>query len=157
MLIYTGIRVTNLERSLRFYSGIMGLEEIARGGGTKGWPPTYVLLRDAKSGQKLELNWYPKSHFLATPYVPGEGLDHIGFRVANVVETLVKMKKARVKIPNWSAEMRKEMVGAAGYRSVMWVTGNGHHVAYVLDPDGNYVELFDHPEDARDFSVPKAY
>jgi catechol 2,3-dioxygenase-like lactoylglutathione lyase family enzyme len=157
MLIYAGLRVTNLRRSLRFYSGLLGLEEIARGGGTKDWPPIYVLLRDSKSHQKLELNWYPKSHFLAPPYVPGEGLDHLGFRVANVVETLGTMKKARVRVPKWAAEMRKEMVDVAGYRSVAWITSKGHHVAYVLDPDGNYVELYDHPEDGENFRAPKAY
>jgi catechol 2,3-dioxygenase-like lactoylglutathione lyase family enzyme len=157
MLIYVGIRVSNLEASLRFYSGLLGLKEIRRGGGTKEWPPIYVLLRDPKSGQKFELNWYPQDHFLAPRYVPGEGLDHVGFRVADVVETLGQMKKAGVRIPRWPAEMQKELHDAAGYRSVMWFTGKGHRVAYVLDPDGNYVELYDHPEASRKFPVPRAY
>lgn len=157
MLIYVGVRVSELEPSLRFYSGLLGLEEIRRGGGTKEWPPIYVLLRDPESGQKLELNWYPKDHFLAPPYAPGEGLDHVGFRVADVVETLRQMKKAGVKIPKWPAEMLREMQDAAGYKSVMWSTGKGHHVAHVLDPDGNYVELYDHPEAGRRFPVPSAY
>src|SRR5574337_346251 len=119
MLIYVGIRVSDLGSSLRFYSGLLGLKEIRRGGGTREWPPVYVLLRDPKSGQKLELNWYPEDHFLAPPYTPGEGLDHVGFRVADVVETLGRMKKVGVKIPKWPAEMRKEMRDAAGYQSVM--------------------------------------
>ena len=156
-MIYFGIRVRDLESSLHFYSGLLGLKEMRRGGGTKGWPPVYVLLRDPRSGQKLELNWYPAHHFLAAPYVPGEGLDHIGFRVADVVETLALMKKSGVKIPKWPTEMRKEMHDSAGYRSVMWFTGKGHRVAHVLDPDGNYVELYDHPEAGRRFSVPRVY
>jgi len=157
MLIYFGIRVTNLKRSLRFYSDIIGLEEIGRGGGSKDWPPIYVLLRDPKSGQKLELNWYPKGHFLAPPYVPGDGLDHIAVRVADVIETLGQMKRMGVKIPKWPAEMRKEMDDAAGYRKVMWVTSKGTRIAHVLDPDGNYIEIYDHPSEGRDFPVPKAY
>jgi hypothetical protein len=52
--------------------------------------------------------------------------------------------------------MRKGMVDAA-YRSVMWLTRNGHHIAHVLDPDGNYIELYDHPESGHKFSAPKIY
>lgn len=92
--------MTDLRRSLRFYSGLLGLKEIARGGGTKDWHPTWVLLQDPKSRQKLELNWYPEGHMHSVPYLPGEGLDHIGVRVADVVETLARMKKAGVKIPS---------------------------------------------------------
>jgi hypothetical protein len=67
------------------------------------------------------------------------------------------MKRARVKVPKWPAVTRKEMVDAAGYRSVMWLTSKGHHVAYVLDPDGNYVEFYDHPEGERKFPAPRTY
>jgi catechol 2,3-dioxygenase-like lactoylglutathione lyase family enzyme len=157
MLIYVGLRVTDLRRSLRFYSGLLGLKEIARGGGTKDWPPTWVLLRDPKSGQKLELNWYPKGHMHSVPYVPGEGLDHVGVRVVDVVEMLTKMRKAGVKTPKWPAQMRKGMVAAGGYRAVMWSTSTGHHIAHVLDPDGNYIELYDHPEDGPEFPSPRTY
>jgi catechol 2,3-dioxygenase-like lactoylglutathione lyase family enzyme len=96
MLIYVGLRVTNLERALRFYSGLLGLKKTGRGGGTKDWPPTRVLLRDPKSGQKLELNWYPEGHMHAVPYVAGEGLDHVGIRVSDVVETLAQMRESRL-------------------------------------------------------------
>lgn len=53
--------------------------------------------------------------------------------------------------------MRKGMVDAAGYRSVMWSTSSGHRIAHVLDPDGNYIELYDHPEEGRQFTAPRAY
>ncbi len=59
-LSYVGIRVTNLEKSLKFYEGLFGLEEVTRGDNSKFGMGVFVLLRDRKSGQKLELNWYPK-------------------------------------------------------------------------------------------------
>src|SRR5712691_8313882 len=53
---YIGIRVKDLERSLKFYQGIFGLEEVARGDNSKFGAGIFVLLRDRKSGMKLELN-----------------------------------------------------------------------------------------------------
>jgi len=58
-LSYFGIRVTNLDRSLKFYTELFGLKEVARGDNRKLGGGIYVLLRDEKSGQKLELNSYP--------------------------------------------------------------------------------------------------
>ena len=46
--------VRDLERSLRFYRDAFGLHEVARGDNWKQGAGVYVLLRDARSGQKLE-------------------------------------------------------------------------------------------------------
>ncbi len=51
-LSYVGIRVRDLERSLRFYQDVFGLHEVARGDNPKQGGGVYVLLRDARSGQK---------------------------------------------------------------------------------------------------------
>jgi catechol 2,3-dioxygenase-like lactoylglutathione lyase family enzyme len=82
-LSYVGLRVTDLDRSLSFYKEIFGLDEVARGDNTSAGKGPYVLLRDAFSGQKLELNYYVPGSKFDTPYEPGEGLDHISFRVEN--------------------------------------------------------------------------
>src|SRR5574340_1167596 len=80
-----GIRVTDLKRSLEFYSKVLGLRELERGGDEDG---TYVLLKNAWSGQRLELNWYAPDDPFAAPYVPGEALDHFEVRVKSVPEIL---------------------------------------------------------------------
>src|SRR5712692_9821417 len=85
-LRYFGIRVTNLESSIKFYTELPRLREVGRGsmaeyGGGRG---EWVLLRDPISGQQLELNMYPKGSKYSAAYVPGEGLDHIGFMVRDV-------------------------------------------------------------------------
>jgi len=46
-----------------------------------------VLLRDRISGMKLELNWYPRESKHAVPYLVGEGLDNIAFRVDDPKKT----------------------------------------------------------------------
>ncbi len=124
-LRYFGIRVTDLDKSLRFYTELFGLKEVRRGdmstyGGGRG---RWVLLRDEQTGQQLELNWYPKGSPYAVPYVPGEGLDHIGFEVDNVEEKFEEFLTKGVRptdIDPWASE---------GWQ------------AYVEDPDGNWIEL----------------
>jgi len=86
-LSYCGIRVTDLERSLKFYTGMFGLKEVARGDRTKHGAGVYVLLRDPKSHQKLELNWYPEGSRYGVPFVAGEGLDHLAFKVDDATKT----------------------------------------------------------------------
>lgn len=91
---YFGIRVTNLEKSIDFYTKVFNLVEIARGGGEIS---KWVLFKDPKSGQRLELNWYSDKSAYATPYVPGEGLDHIGVRVRSVADTLKRLASMGIK------------------------------------------------------------
>ena len=55
-----GIRVTDLGRSVRFYTRAFGLREIRRGD-TRWWGGgIWVLLKDPRTRRVLELNWYPK-------------------------------------------------------------------------------------------------
>lgn len=141
-LSYFGIRVTDLNRSLKFYTELLGLKEVARGDNTKLGGGTYVLLRDPRSGQKLELNWYPKGSTYSVTYSPGEGLDHLAFRVNSVAET-VKQLAAKgvqaIKIPDSLASLE-----------------GGVHVSYVQDPDGNWIELYDKPQPVGP-SIPEGY
>jgi lactoylglutathione lyase len=129
-LVYSGIRVTDLERSIRFYSEVLGLVEVRRGDNTKTGGGRYVLLRDPWSGQKLELNWYPPASPHAHPYHPGEGLDHIGFRVYDLDWFLKELKRRGVG----------DTGGVADH-----TLPTGTRVAYVQDPDGNWIELFEEP------------
>jgi lactoylglutathione lyase len=90
-LEYVGIRVTNLERSLKFYTELLGLKEVGKGDFTKYEAGIWVKLKDEKSGQHLELNWYPKGSHFDVPHVAGKGLDHIRFAVDNIEETYKKL------------------------------------------------------------------
>jgi len=143
-LSYFGIRVTNLDRSLKFYTELFGLKEVARGNNTRVGGGIYVLLKDEKSGQKLELNWYPEGSPYNVPYVPGEGLDHIAFRVNNVDETL----KELVTTGCQPIDIEPSLAEQYAVRGV--------RVAYIEDPDGNWIELYQHPEPIGS-SIPEGY
>jgi lactoylglutathione lyase len=129
--IYVGIRVTDLDRSLRFYTEGLGLVEERRG--TMSHRGTWVELRDPDTGARLELNYYPPGHRFARPYVPGEGLDHLGFEVADARATIARL------------------VAAGGTVALEpWVEEGRYGIGFVEDPDGNWIEVQSEIPAARD-------
>ena len=122
-LKYFGIRVTDLERSLDFYVRLLGLKQLRRGKMYHGG--VWVLLEDSRTRQRLELNWYPPDSPYATKYIPGDGLDHIGFTTKDPHSTFKRLISEGV-----------EPALAPGDRN--GVRG----IYYVKDPDGNWIEFF---------------
>lgn len=157
-----GIRVTDLEKSLEFYSRILDLQELKR---VQDADSAYVLLKDRRSGQRIELNWYAESNPFYTPYVPGEGLDHIEVRVRDVPAFLEELRKFDIRPINrtlWVnpaavTQLRADPRMASVMEQDMWTTATGHRIAYVPDPDGNLIALYDHPEENWDDPVPDHY
>lgn len=119
---YVGIRVTNLEKSVDFYTRLLGLKIAGRGKveQTKG---ETVSLQSEKDGFILELNYYEKDSPYNTKYVVGEGLDHLAFKVDDLDKALEEAKKA-------------------GHRTILDMKADGGRWAYIEDPDGIWIELF---------------
>ena len=92
---YTGIRVRDLERSLTFYRGVLGMRIIGRG--TMPHRGRYVHLRGRGSPQRLELNWYPKGSRFFTRYQRGEELDHLAFVVDDVKKAYEELIRSGAK------------------------------------------------------------
>jgi catechol 2,3-dioxygenase-like lactoylglutathione lyase family enzyme len=120
-LDYAGIRVTHLAKAVRFFTTGLGLIELRRGRMEHGG--VWVLLEDRVSHQQLELNWYPKGSKYATPFSPGEGLDHLGVRVRSIESAARRLR-------------------AAGARKIEEIRWRGKVVlAYYEGPDGVWIEL----------------
>jgi lactoylglutathione lyase len=119
---YVGIRVTNLQKSIDFYTKLLGMKVVGRGKieQTKG---ETVGLESEKGGFNLELNYYEKDSPYNTKYIVGEGLDHLAFKVDNLDNALKEAKKA-------------------GYRTILEIKADGSRWAYIEDPDGIWIELF---------------
>ena len=120
--LYTGIRVKDLEESVKFYTGLLGMKEKGRNkiDATGG---TVVGLKSVEEGQDLELNHYPKGNRYATKYAAGEGLDHLAFKVDDLDKALAEFAKA-------------------GHRAVLEIKSTSSRWAYVKDPNGIWIELF---------------
>jgi catechol 2,3-dioxygenase-like lactoylglutathione lyase family enzyme len=74
---YTGIRVRDLKRSLPFYTKAMGLRKVSRGRMRAGG--IFVQLKDPRSRQVLELNYYPRGTKYYELFKNGSELDHLAF------------------------------------------------------------------------------
>jgi lactoylglutathione lyase len=119
---YVGIRVTNLQRSIDFYTKILGMKVTGRSK-IKQTEGETVGLESEKGGFTLELNFYEQDSPYNTKYVVGEGLDHLAFKVDDLNKAL-------------------EEARSAGYRTILKMEADGGRWAYIEDPDGIWIELF---------------
>lgn len=119
---YVGIRVTNLQKSIDFYTKLLGMKVVGKGKikQTKG---ETVALQTEEGGFMLELNYYEKDSPYNTKYTVGEGLDHLAFKVDNLDKTLEEARKAV-------------------HRIILEMKENGGRWAYIEDPDGIWIEVF---------------
>jgi len=118
---YTGIRVRNLGRSLRFYKKIMGMREILRGEMKAGG--IFVQLKSPRSRQLLELNYYPPKARYYERYDSGSELDHLAFWTRDVDKRFKELTSKGVK------------------RALRPFSEGGYRLAFVKDPDGIWIEL----------------
>jgi len=119
---YVGIRVTDLEKSIAFYTKVLGMTVTGRGK-TKETKGETVGLQSEKDGFLLELNYYEEDSPYNTKYVPGEGLDHLAFKVDDLNKALEEAQRA-------------------GHKTILEIKAEGGRWAYIEDPDGNWIELF---------------
>ncbi len=121
--IYTGIRTRDLDRSLEFYTQVMGMTILDRikAPEHKG---EFAVLKSEGSPHSLEINWYDEDSPVAGPYQTGEELDHLAFHTEDLDATLAYLD-------------------GKGYPMVMGPIESEHaRWAYIQDPDGIYVEIF---------------
>jgi len=119
---YVGIRVTNLQKSIDFYTKLLGMKILDRGKieQTKG---ETVALASEEGKFVLELNYYEKDSPFNTPYTCGEGLDHLAFKVDNLDKALEEARQA-------------------GYCVILEMKAKEGRWAYIEDPDGIWIEIF---------------
>jgi lactoylglutathione lyase len=119
---YVGIRVIDLQRSIDFYTKLLGMKVAGQGKieQTKG---ETVAMTSQEGGFVLELNHYEKGSPYNTKYEVGEGLDHLAFGVEDLDRALKEAK-------------------AAGHPTILEIKADGSRWAYIEDPNGIWIELF---------------
>ncbi len=139
---YVAIRVTDLERSLRFYRDLLGFREISRFELDGPSPSAQLMELDELSvrarflerdGIRIELQFLdlPAGRELPSPRVQ-LGLSHFGVRVSDFEATLARLVAGGAMLLEASRFSHP---------------GLGSKVAVVEDPDGVRIELIQMPGD----------
>ncbi|MDP8162216.1 lactoylglutathione lyase [Pasteurella skyensis] len=123
-VLHTMLRVGNLERSLKFYTEILGMR-LLRMSENKEYKYTlaFVGYEDEDKGAVIELtyNWGTEHYDLGTAY------GHIALGVDDVYATCEAIKKAGGKVT----------------REAGPVLGGNTVIAFVEDPDGYKIEFIE--------------
>jgi lactoylglutathione lyase len=122
--LHTMVRVTDVDKSLTFYCGLLGLKEISRTENEKG---RFTLIFLAAPGDEerarskawapmveLTYNWDPQE------YAGGRNFGHLAYRVDNIYESCQRLMDGGVTIN------RPPRDG---------------HMAFIRSPDGISIEL----------------
>ncbi len=124
-LLHTMIRVKDLERSLDFYTGHLGMTLLRR----KDYPSgeftlAFVGYGDEAGNTVIELthNWGQEA-----PYDLGTGFGHLAIGVPDIHGACAEMARAGVKIPRPPGPMKH----------------GGSVIAFIEDPDGYKIELIE--------------
>ena len=122
--LHTMVRVTDVEKSLAFYCGLLGLKEVSRTENEKGRftliflaaPRDEERARSTAWGPMVELtyNWDPQE------YTGGRNFGHLAYRVDDIYEACQRLMDGGVTIN------RPPRDG---------------HMAFVRSPDGISIEL----------------
>ncbi len=125
-LNYTGIRIKDMDESLRFYTEVLGMRVVEQRERT---PPTdgeVATLKSPGGDQVLELNWYVEGSRFGPPYINGEELDHLGFDVEDLDAAIADLSQKGVEV----LVRPGEIGGIIGWRE-----------AFIKDPNGIWIEL----------------
>ena len=120
-LRYTGIRVKDLDASLKFNTSVLGMTVRSRDtiDATKG---VVVDLISEDGSHPLELNYYERGSAFDTKFEVGEGLDHLGYEVADLDKAIAEAKKA-------------------GHPVIQEIKAGTSRWVYIQDPNGIWIEL----------------
>lgn len=122
--LHTMLRVRNLEGSVNFYTGLLGMQEIRRTEVPAGkYTLVFVGYGEEKSNTLLELtyNWGVDTYELGTAF------GHLALAVPDIVATCDKLRKAGVKITREP--------GPVQFGTTV--------IAFIEDPDGYKIELIE--------------
>jgi len=131
-----GLRVTDLPKSLKFYTKALGLR-VVRKGDTRSWGGgLWVLLEDPGSRRKVELNWYPLGSRFGGPYRAGDAVDHLDFTLG--VASRAELEKVYRRLLKLGARP----TGLEPGTTEGWM-------ASVTDPDGIWITIGRRPTAAE--------
>ncbi|MCW4005405.1 MAG: VOC family protein [Candidatus Bathyarchaeota archaeon] len=127
MFVHVSVRVSDMDRSVEFYSGFLGLELKSRREIAQNNAEIAFLQDPEEKGALLELTCYrDQKEFLQADYEK-RVFDHLAFTVTDLNSLVEAMRKAGVTITD------------EPYR----LSATGSLMAFVEDPNGTLIELIE--------------
>lgn len=121
-ILHTMLRVGNLERSIRFYTDVLGMQVLRRKDYPEGkFTLAFVGYQNEMEGTVLELthNWE------TTHYDLGTGFGHIAIEVDNAYEACEKVRNLGGRVTREAGPMKHGTT----------------IIAFIEDPDGYKIEF----------------
>lgn len=123
--LHTMIRVKDLDKSIDFYTRLLGMKLMRNDDYPSGeFTLAFVGYGNEKNSTVIELthNWGQEK-----PYDLGDGFGHLAIGVPDIYGTCEQMEKEGVKIPRPAGPMKH----------------GGSVIAFIEDPDGYKIELIE--------------
>ena len=127
IFVHTSIRTSNIDRSIDFYTRLMGLKLLTRREIPQNNAEIAFLQDPEGKGAKLELTFYKKQKKFIQADYEDRLFDHIAFEVKNMEQIISLMRKEKVTITDEPFQL-----GPAGPL-----------IAFIEDPDGTLIELIE--------------
>lgn len=121
-LLHTRMRVSDMDQTIAFYTGVLGLEVLERKTSPRG--SHLAFLRIPNSDELIELCSFPPSG----PVKVQEDLVHLAFQVESLDDTIAALKEKGIKITDGPTK-----------------TSSGSRFIFIDAPDGYEIELIERP------------
>jgi lactoylglutathione lyase len=125
-LLHTRMRVSDMEQTIAFYTGILGLEVLERKTSPRG--SHLAFLKVPNSDELIELTSFPPSG----PVKVQEDLVHLAFQVESLDATIASLTAKGVKITDGPTQ-----------------TSSGSRFLFIDAPDGYEIELIERPQGVK--------
>jgi lactoylglutathione lyase len=122
-LLHTRYRVDDLERTVRFYREVLGLQEVRRHKSPRG--SELVFLKAPESEEEIELCSFPASG----PVKVQPDLTHLAFEVESLAEFSSHLENLGLKYSDGPHQL-----------------DHGGAIAFIVAPEGYEIELIEPPK-----------
>jgi len=129
MFVHTSIRTSNMDRSIDFYTRLLGLTLLNRREIPQNKAEIAFLRNPQAKGATLELTFYRNQKKFSQPDYEDRVFDHLAFEVTDMNHTIEAMRKEKVTITDEPFKLSPA----------------GPLIAFVEDPDGTLIELIERP------------
>ena len=127
MFTHTSIRTSNMDRSIDFYTRLMGLKLLGRREIPQNDAEIAFLQDPEGKGSKLELTFYRKQKKFIQAEYEDRVFDHIAFEIKDMKKTMSLVKKNKITITDEPYQLGP----------------TGSFIAFIEDPDGTLIELIE--------------